>query len=111
MSKEEKFVRYKFFAEQYDCVRKRACVTATPRIARTSTDSVQNQEAVAHDYQKKIGNRLNGTHQKTIPRTAGAGNGQGRKPQWRAGKTKAIRVPEVFADELMATAKQWDMDY
>lgn len=45
--------------------------------------------------------------QKRIPPTAGAGNGQGRKPQWNR-PTKAIRVPAEFADRLLAIAREWD---
>lgn len=59
---------------------------------------------LAHEYQDKIKSQK-------ISRatsTSGAGNGQGRKCLWKAGKTKAIRVPEVFADDLLKIAKQWD---
>ena len=63
---------------------------------------------LAHQYQEKVTAAKNGFVRKRVPRTAGAGNGQGRKPQWKAGKTKPIRVPEKFAEELLAIAHRWD---
>jgi hypothetical protein len=42
------------------------------------------------------------------PATAGAGNGQGRKPSWNHTPTVAIRVPAVFADRLIEAAREWD---
>lgn len=71
-------------------------------------DNVQNRLQLAEQYKQKIQNRINGSFQKNIPRTAGAGNGQGRKSKWKSGKTIAIRVPEVFADRLLTLAKGWD---
>ena len=80
---------------------------------RSSGDIVQKQNPVdlAWNYQEKIASRLAGTYQKTVPRTAGAGNGQGRKPKYRAGKTVAIRVPEVFKSRVLATVDKWDEAY
>lgn len=43
--------------------------------------------------------------------TSGAGNGQGHKNKWLAGETKVIRVPKVFADKLLALAREWDADF
>lgn len=71
------------------------------------SDSVQN---LAQRYQQKVACRLNGSYTRTVPRTAGAGNGQGRKPKWRSGKTVAIRVPEQFAAQLLAIARDWDSE-
>ena len=34
--------------------------------------------------------------------------GAGRKFKWKSGKTKAIRVPEVLADEILNYAKKLD---
>ena len=33
--------------------------------------------------------------------------GQGRKPKWNS-STKAIRVPEKYADRLIEIARQWE---
>jgi len=62
---------------------------------------------LAQDYQRKV-TAVSDCVPKRVPRTAGAGNGQGRKSKWKAGKTIAIRVPEVFAKNLLSIAKQWD---
>jgi hypothetical protein len=40
--------------------------------------------------------------------TAGAGNGQGRKPKWNNTPSTAIRVPVAFAERLLETAREWD---
>ena len=71
-------------------------------------DSVQNQVKLSEDYKEKIKDRINGNFSKSIPKTAGAGNGQGRKSKWKNSKTIAIRVPEVFAQTLLDLAYQWD---
>jgi hypothetical protein len=63
---------------------------------------------MAHEYQERVGEAVNGRYQRKTPRTAGAGNGQGRKPKWRSGKTVPIRIPEMFADKLLALAREWD---
>lgn len=34
----------------------------------------------------------------------------GRKPTWKAGKTKAVKFPEVFIKELTEIARLWDSD-
>lgn len=62
---------------------------------------------LAHQYQQKIQAAATDSVPKRIPPTAGAGNGQGRKPQWNR-PTKAIRVPAEFANCLIAIARQWD---
>lgn len=70
-------------------------------------DNVQNR--IAHSYQTKVADRLKGDYTRTIPRTAGAGNGQGRKPKWKS-KTVAIRVPERLADKLLQIAKDLEAE-
>lgn len=64
---------------------------------------------LAHQYQQKIQATVTDSVPKRIPRTAGAGNGQGRKPQWNR-PTKAIRVPAEFADQLVQLAREWDRE-
>lgn len=81
------------------------------RFRRSLPDSVQNQPPVqvAHSYQQRITGITAATDfvQKRVPLTAGAGNGQGRKPSWKS-RTKAIRVPEKYADKLIALAREWE---
>ncbi len=62
---------------------------------------------LAEAYSEKIRAALHDNVQKRVPRTAGAGNGQGRKPKWKS-KTKAIRIPEKYASRLVAMARQWE---
>ena len=76
--------------------------------SRTLDDSVQNQLHLAKKYQEKIFNINNNSVSKKVPKTAGAGNGQGRKPKWNLGKTKAIRVPEVIVDKVIEYARTLD---
>jgi len=74
-------------------------------------DSAQYRPPVvgmAYDYQEKIDKTINGKKVRRIPKTAGAGNGQGRKPHWRNMPTVPIRVPEKFADKLLEMAKELD---
>lgn len=75
---------------------------------RPSDDTVQNQPPVevAREYQKKI-SAVGDTVQKRVPRTAGAGNGQGRKSKWKF-PTKAIRVPAKYEERLITIARQWE---
>ncbi|NES00743.1 MAG: hypothetical protein F6J86_44385, partial [Symploca sp. SIO1B1] len=68
----------------------------------------RSEEELARIYLDKIHAAVTDTVPKRVPVTAGAGNGQGRKPSWKAGKTKAIRVPEKFAAKLLELARQWD---
>lgn len=63
--------------------------------------------AQAHEYQEKIASRLSGRHRKRVPRTAGAGNGQGRKPKWGS-KTAAVRLPERYIPRLVELAREWE---
>jgi len=72
-------------------------------------DSVQKQSPVnlAYQYQEKVMAVVDSVQKRLPPSTAGAGNGQGRKPKWNS-KTKAIRVPEKYADRLIELARQWE---
>ena len=40
----------------------------------------------------------------------GARKGAGRKPKWKHGKTKMIRVPEVLVDRLLEIARKLDSE-
>lgn len=62
-----------------------------------------------HIYQERMHAAVTDSVPKRIPPTAGAGNGQGRKPQWNR-PTKAIRVPAEFADNLLKIAREWDTE-
>jgi hypothetical protein len=64
--------------------------------------------ALAHGYQERTAAVVRGDYQRPVPVTAGAGNGQGRRPKWRSGRTVPIRVPECFAGRLLALAEEWD---
>jgi len=77
---------------------------SVPRMFGDPTPELQ----LAHQYQHKIKAAANDSVQKRIPVTAGAGNGQGRKPQWNRRPTKAIRIPTEFADKLIQIAREWD---
>ncbi|MEG3437311.1 hypothetical protein V0288_09285 [Pannus brasiliensis CCIBt3594] len=61
----------------------------------------------AHQYQEGVYNAVTDNVQKRTPLTAGAGNGQGRKPKWNS-PTTAIRVPAKFAPKLLEIAREWD---
>ena len=75
-----------------------------PRYFQPVGDSVQN---LAYQYQEKVTAVNDSRHYRQPPSTAGAGNGQGRKPKWNS-STKAIRVPEKYADRLIEIARQWE---
>jgi hypothetical protein len=62
----------------------------------------------ADNYLEKVRAALADYVQKRAPATAGAGNGQGRKPAWNNQPTTAIRVPAAFADRLIEVAREWD---
>lgn len=66
---------------------------------RPGDDCVQNQITIAHAYQQKINTAASDSVQKRIPRTAGAGNGQGRKPKWKS-PTKSMRLPAKFESQI-----------
>lgn len=68
---------------------------------------------LAHNYQQRIHSAVNDCVQKRVPRTAGAGNGQGRKHKWKSGDTVAKRFPKLFCNgktiaDLEAIARDWD---
>ncbi|HEY9672721.1 MAG TPA: hypothetical protein V6D11_14850 [Waterburya sp.] len=69
----------------------------------------RSEEELNHEYQQRFHAAVTDSVQKRVPLTAGAGNGQGRKPQWNR-PTKAIRVPAEFADKLIQLAKEWDSE-
>lgn len=80
-----------------------------PRKFMTKEEAArQTAVDMAHEYQEKIEASMSGRYRRKTPKTAGAGNGQGRRPGWKSGKTKPIRVPEVFADRLLEIAREWD---
>ncbi len=64
--------------------------------------------ALAWQYQERVAAAQEGRGERRVSSTAGAGNGQGRKPKWKGGKTVPIRVPAVFAARLLAIAEEWD---
>ena len=45
---------------------------------------------------------------KRNPNWGGARTGAGNKPQWKSGKTTAIRVPEILSEKILALARTWD---
>jgi hypothetical protein len=69
-------------------------------------DSIETADA----YLEKVREALTDYDyvQKRAPITAGAGNGQGRKPSWNNNPTTAIRVPQAFAGRLIEVARVWD---
>lgn len=83
-----------------------------PQKFTAGDDNVQKHHPLemAHQYQIGVADRIKGVYQRPIPKTAGAGNGQGRKPKWKSGKTIAIRVPEKLAPKLLDLARQWDAE-
>jgi hypothetical protein len=65
-----------------------------------------------HAYQEKVALAAAGDYARNRPRTAEAGNGQGRKPQW-ANPTVPVRLPESFRNgktlsDLLKIAREWD---
>lgn len=67
---------------------------------------------LCHDYQKKVALAIAGSYRRKTPATAGAGNGQGRKPQWSA-PTVPVRLPQQFRNgkslnDLLEIAREWD---
>lgn len=83
-----------------------SCDSMAWSVPRKFGDSTSELD-LAHQYQQKIQAAVTDSVPKRIPRTAGAGNGQGRKPSWNR-PTKAIRVPAEFADRLLVIAREWD---
>lgn len=64
-------------------------------------------QEMATSYQQRIDQIINGQYQRHVPKTAGAGNNQGRKAKWNS-ETVAIRIPKRFAAQLVAIAYEWD---
>ena len=62
----------------------------------------------ADEYLARVRQALSDYVRNRTPATAGAGNGQGRKPNWNHTPTIAIRVPAAFADRLIEVAREWD---
>ncbi len=67
---------------------------------------------LCHDYQKRIALAAAGDYVRNRPMTAGAGNGQGRKPQWSS-PTVPVRLPQEFRNgktlnDLLKIARDWD---
>ncbi|MBN3951920.1 MAG: hypothetical protein HWQ38_37840 [Nostoc sp. NMS7] len=82
------------------------------RFKSPGDDFVQNQMTLAHKYQVGVQERIEGSYVRKIPRTSGAGNGQGRKPKW-SHKTKPVRLPVKFRngkslEDLKSIAQEWD---
>jgi DNA adenine methylase len=67
-------------------------------------DSLETADECLNRVREVLGDYV----RKRVPVTAGPGNGQGRKPKWNNMPTVAIRVPAVFADRLLAAAREWD---
>ncbi len=65
-------------------------------------------QQLAHAYQRAIERCCHDAAPKRVPRTAGAGNGQGRKPGWQSQPTKGCRFPEAFVDVLTEAARWLD---
>lgn len=67
----------------------------------------EEEVPMAHNYQQKINAAVNDSVQKRVPKTAGAGNGQGRKPKWKS-STESVRLPKKYIPRLVEIAKQWE---
>lgn len=63
----------------------------------------------ADEYLERVREVLADCVQKRAPVTAGPGNNQGRKSNWKNSPTVAIRIPAAFAPELLEVAKRWDL--
>lgn len=59
---------------------------------------------LAHEYQRKVCTAVSDFAQKRTPVTAGAGNGQGRKPKWKSA-TKAMRLPAKYEGQIIEFAR------
>ena len=64
---------------------------------------------LAHQYQRAVQRCIEATAPKRVPPTAGAGNGQGRKPSWHAQPTKGCRFPEIYVEVLTEVARWLDV--
>lgn len=64
--------------------------------------------SMAYRYQQRIYTALSDCVQNRIqPYTAGAGNGQGRKPKWKS-KTQSVRLPEKYISRIIELAREWE---
>ncbi len=64
---------------------------------------------LAHNYQNRIQEVVSSKGKKRISPTAGAGNGQGRKPKWKS-KTTAIRIPQRYKLKVIELCRQWEAE-
>ncbi|QSJ17679.1 hypothetical protein JYQ62_02030 [Nostoc sp. UHCC 0702] len=62
---------------------------------------------MAHQYQQRIYAAVTDSVQKRVPPTAGAGNGQGRKPKWKS-QTQSVRLPEKYIPRIIQLAREWE---
>jgi hypothetical protein len=83
-----------------------SCDSAAATYSKRFGD-VRTEQELNHEYQQRFHAAVGDYVHKRPPRTAGAGNNQGRKPQWNR-PTKAIRVPAEFAERLIDIAREWD---
>jgi hypothetical protein len=60
--------------------------------------------SIAHEYQVKI----NSPGKRQAPKTAGAGNGQGRKPKWKS-ETESVRLPKRYIPLVLEMVKEWEL--
>lgn len=66
---------------------------------------------MAHQYQQRIHAAVTDSVQKRVPPTAGAGNGQGRKPKWKS-PTESVRLPKKYIPKLINLCREWeDMEF
>lgn len=64
---------------------------------------------MAHKYQQSIHATVTDSVQKRIPPTAGAGNGQGRKPKWKS-PTESVRIPKKYIPRVLELCREWESD-
>ncbi len=64
---------------------------------------------IAHRYQQRIYEAVtdNVQNRRQPTRTAGAGNGQGRKPKWKSA-TESIRIPKKYIPRVVQLCRQWE---
>ena len=67
----------------------------------------QPEIPMAHRYQKRIHEAVTDSVQKRPPPTAGAGNGQGRKPKWNS-PTESVRIPKKYIPRVLEIVREWD---
>ncbi|MGF1987890.1 MAG: DUF7221 family queuine tRNA-ribosyltransferase-like protein [Nostoc sp. ZfuVER08] len=64
---------------------------------------------MAHDYQQRIHAVAtdNVQNRRQPPPTAGAGNGQGRKPKWKS-PTESVRIPKKYIPRVVELCREWE---